>query len=230
VKAKDIMTTAVISVRPETDVREIARLLLDCRISAVPVVADGGKLIGIVSEGDLMRRPETGSERIPSWWLDMFASPEDSAWEYVKTHGRRARDVMSDKVMTVDEEASLDKIAAVLEHNRIKRVPVAREGRIVGIVSRANLLQGLATARIDQSAPSDEAIRTTILTRIRDEAGIRNSLLNVTVAGGTVHLWGGVRSEAERQAAHVVADNVSGVEAIEDHLTVMPTPEAAWSD
>jgi CBS domain-containing protein len=229
-KAKDIMTTAVVSVRPDTDIREIARLLLDRRISGVPVVEEGGKLVGIVSEGDLMRRPETGSERTPSWWLDMFASPEDSAWEFVKSHGRRAKDVMTANVITVAEDAGLAKIATILEHNRIKRVPVVRDGEIVGIVSRANLLQGLAAARAEEAAAGDDAIRATILKRIRDETGVRDGWLNATVASGVVHLWGGVRSEAERQAVRVVADNVPGVRAIEDHMSTMPTAEDAWSE
>jgi CBS domain-containing protein len=229
-QAKDIMTTEVVTVRPDTGVREIARLLLNRHISAVPVVEENGKLVGIVSEGDLMRRPETGTERTPSWWLDMFASPEESAWEFVKTHGRRAKDVMTAKVITVEEDTSLGKIATILEHNRIKRVPVLRDGKIVGIVSRANLLQGVAAAKADQTIPGDEAIRTIILKRIRDETGVRDGLLNVTVAAGIVHLWGGVRSDPERQAVHVVADNVAGVRAIEDHMSVLPTAEDAWSE
>jgi CBS domain-containing protein len=175
-----------------------------------------------------MRRPEVKTLERQSWWLALLADPEDQALDYVRTHGSRARDVMTRNVITVGEDAALGEVATVLEHNRIKRVPVVRNGRVVGIVSRANLLQGLVTARPDQTAPGDEAIRSEILRRLRDEAGVRDGLLNVTVADGVVHLWGGIRSQAERQAVHVVADNVRGVKGIEDHLTVLP-PQSAWS-
>ena len=227
--AKHVMTADVVTVKPDTNVREIAKILLKRRISAVPVVDEADKLVGIVSEGDLMRRAEIGTEERESWWLALLADPEDEALEYVRTHGSRASDVMTRRVITVGEDATLRDVAAVLEHNRIKRVPVVRDGKLVGIVSRANLLQGLLTAKGDRTAPGDDSIRTTILKRLREDAGVRDGLLNVTVADGIVHLWGGIRSQAEREAVRVVADNVRGVKGIEDHLTVLPK-QAVWSE
>src|SRR3972149_2283575 len=141
--AKDVMTTQVVTVSLDAPVAEIAKQLVQRRISAVPVVDADGRPVGIVSEGDLMRRPETGGERHPSWWLALVAEAETQDREYVKSHGGRARDVMTRDLVTVTEEASLEEIATLLEKHRIKRVPVVREGKLVGIVSRANLLQGI---------------------------------------------------------------------------------------
>ena len=145
-QAKDIVTTQVIVVPPEATTREIAALLLERRISAVPVIQPEGGLVGIVSEGDLMRCPETGAERHPSWWLGLLASPEKSALAYVKSHGGHARDVMTRNVISVNEEASLKEVAETLERHRVKRVPELRFGKLVGIVSRADLLHGLVAA------------------------------------------------------------------------------------
>jgi len=152
-RAKDVMTTEVVYAGPETDVRTIVQELLKRRISAVPVVDDGGRVIGIVSEGDLMRRAESDTEHHRSWWLQLLQDPEDRASEYLKTHGLKARDVMTRNPVTVSEDTSLDEIATLLERNGIKRVPVLRNGKLVGIVSRADLLHGLV-ARASQEAKS----------------------------------------------------------------------------
>lgn len=220
-RARDLMTKDVITVRPDASVRDVAQILLSHRISAVPVTDGDEKLIGIVSEGDLLRRSETGTERPKSWWLDLIASPEDRANDYVKSHAVHVRDVMTANVVTVEQDAPIAQVATLLEEKRIKRVPVTQDGRVVGIVSRADLLRGLATAKIDQLAPGDDAIRDAIVKRMRNEAGVRDWLMNVTVADGVVHMWGGVRSEAERRAARVAAESVSGVREVEDHLTLV---------
>jgi CBS domain-containing protein len=220
-RARDLMTRDVITVRPETSVKDVAQILLSHRISAVPVTSADGALIGIVSEGDLLRRAETGTERPKSWWLDLIASPEQRASEYVKSHATHVRDVMTAKVVTIDEDTPAAEIATLLEERKIKRAPVTKDGRVVGIVSRADLLRGIATAKLDQAAPGDDAIRAAIVKRLRDEAGVRDWLMNVTVANGVVHLWGGVRSEAERRAAHVAAETAPGVCEVEDHLTIV---------
>jgi CBS-domain-containing membrane protein len=221
-KAKDLMTTDVITVGPDATVRHVAQLLLRHRISAVPVVDGDGKLVGIVSEGDLMRRAEVGTEPHRSWWLDLLARPESIALDYVRSHARLVGDVMTRRVITVDEDEPVSRIATVLEEKRIKRVPVCKDGRLVGIVSRADLLHGIATARLERTKESDEEIRRTVVARMRAEAGVRDWLLNVTVSEGTVHFWGGVRSEAERRAARIAAETVGGVKAVEDHLTLVP--------
>src|SRR5690606_8514615 len=139
-QASDVMSTPVISVTEDTSVAEVARLLLRHGISAMPVLGANGRLLGIVSEGDLVRRVESGTEREASWWLRLFGDSEERVRDYAKTHGRRVTDVMTREVTTVNEDASLPEIAALLERRRIKRVPVMRGGEVVGIVSRANLL------------------------------------------------------------------------------------------
>ena len=221
-RARDLMTMDVVTVKPDTSVKHVAQMLLRYLISAVPVVDDHDRLVGIVSEGDLMRRAEAGTERHPSWWLGLLASPEEKALEYVRSHATRVEDIMTRNVVTVDEDAPASRIAALLEEKRIKRVPVCKEGRVVGIVSRADLLHGIATAKLDQTAPGDQAIRRAVFSRLRNETGVRDWLMNITVSDGTVHLWGGVRSESERRATRVAAETVGGVRAVEDHLTLVP--------
>jgi CBS domain-containing protein len=221
-RAKDLMTKDVITVRADTAIKDVAQILLSHRISAVPVTDENERLIGIVSEGDLLRRTETGTERPSSWWLDLIATPEQRADDYVKSHATHVRDVMTTKVATVEEDTEVSRIATLLEEKRIKRVPVTKDGRVVGIVSRADLLRGIATAQVAHAAEGDDAIRAAVVKRLRGEAGVRDWLMNVTVADGVVHMWGGVRSEAERRAARVAAETVSGVRSVEDHLTIVP--------
>ncbi len=220
-QAKDLMTTSVITVAPDTQVREAAQIMLRHRISAVPVVDSAGKLVGIVSEGDLLHRAEAGTERRRSWWLDLIASPELRAYDYVKSHAVHVRDVMSTNTITVSPETSISEIAEILEERRIKRVPVTSAGRVVGIVSRADLLHGVATSKVDGTAPGDSAIREAVMTRMHNETGVRDWLMNVTVANGVVHLWGIVSTEIERKAVRVAAETVNGVKDVEDHLTMV---------
>jgi len=221
--AQDVMTTKIISVGPDASVEDVARAMLDHRISAVPVIDGDGKAVGMVSEGDLMRRPESHTTRPASWWLALFTSPEERALKYIKSHSKRAADVMTSPVTTVEHDASLDAVAEVLERNRIKRVVVVRDGRPIGIVSRANLLHGLVTGKIAaKSNSSDREIRQAIVRALEQDAGVRDEFINVTVADGTVHLWGVLLSSAEREAAHLVAESTDGVRGIEDHLSVLP--------
>jgi CBS domain-containing protein len=222
VQAKDVMTTRVVTVDLDTPVVEIAKRLMQSRISAVPVVDAEGRPIGVVSEGDLMRRPETGGERHPSWWLRILAEPETQAREYVKSHGGRARDVMTGQLVTVTEDASLEEIATLLEKHRIKRVPVVRAGKLVGIVSRANLLRGIvARQRGPQPSADDRALRVRVTEAIR-ASGARSEFADAVVSGGVVHLWGATYSQAERDAIHVAAANVEGVKGVEGQVGVFP--------
>lgn len=217
---KDVMTTSVVSVPPDTTVREIAKLLLKRGISAVPVLDADGKLLGIVSEGDLLRRAETGTERQPSWWLTLIGGA-DTVHDYIRSHGTLAADVMTREVISVNETATLASVATLLEKHRIKRVPVMRDGKVVGIVSRANLLQGLAAQPPAAPAvPDDEALRT----RVLDEmgiAGVDTVYVNVVVYGRRVQLWGGVNTPEQRVAARIAAEAVSGSHAVEDNLSVL---------
>ena len=219
--AKDIMTTSVETVGPETTVPEIAKRLLARHISAVPVVDDGGNVVGIVSEGDLMHRPENETERRPSWWLDIFAADGARARDYVKSHGLHAREIMSRDVISVSDDATLEEIATILEKNRIKRVPVMREGKLVGIVSRANLLRGLAAAGTKTMAStSDRDIKAAIEKNVRD-AGVDMEFASIVVADGVANIWGLVATGAEKSAMRVAAENASGVKSVNDQVNVM---------
>ncbi len=228
-EAKDVMTTRVITVSPDTRVEAIAKLLMDERISGVPVVDGAGRLVGIVSEGDLMRRSESGTDRGASPWLSLLATPDESARAYLKSHGHRARDVMSAEVISVEEHTPLARVAQILERNRIKRVPVLRDGALVGIVSRANLLQGLVSHASPPPSADDRALRARILDELR-QAGLDALPINVVAANGKVHLWGVVGSEAQRDAVRLAATEAAGVGCVEDHLSVVSLSlRSTWS-
>ena len=226
-KASDIMVANVISVPPNASVREVARVLLSNQISAMPVLDELGRLIGIVSEGDLMRRAELDTEHRRSWWLRIFSNKDKEALavEFMKSHSQNVQDVMTRDVITAAPDTPLREIAAVLEKKHIKRVPIVdEEGKVLGIVSRANLIQALATLREDneQAGTDDATIRRKVLAQFRSEEWSRYSTLNAMVQGGTVELWGFVGSEAEKEAARVTAELVPGVRAIENNVIVRP--------
>lgn len=220
--ARDIMTTRVITVTADAPVADIARLLVDNRISAVPVVDADQRVLGIVSEGDLMRRPENQTERHSSWWLALWELPEARAADYIHSHARTAGEVMTRDVVTVSEDAPLGEIAQLLEERRIKRVPVVRDGRLVGIVSRANLLHGLATAARPAAPASTEnrVLRERVVAALRADLGVLDTLINVIVRDGVVELWGQTDSETERRAIMVAAGRVSGVREVRPHIFV----------
>jgi len=193
-KAADVMVSAVISsVRPNARVEEVASILLANRISAVPVIDEQNELLGIVSEGDLMWRAEAGTERSRSWWLEYLTGKQVFAAEYVKSHSHKVTDVMTRAVITATPETPLGEIAMLLERNRIKWVPIVQNGKVVGIVSRANLLQALAAGMPGKNAAAasagDSQIRDEVLSRLNEQLW-RPSMLNVTVRDGTVDLWG----------------------------------------
>ena len=219
-RARDVMTAEVVTVSPEAGVLDAARLMLDRRISGAPVVDEGGRLVGIFTEGDLMRRSELTTEGQP-WWLAAAASPEEKARSYAKAYGLTVGDVMTRDVLAIEEDEPLDRIAMLFEGRGIKRAPVVRDGKIVGIVSRANLLQGIAAGRTE-IRPGRQPIRSAIMATTRGEAGVRASLVDVTVAGGVAHLWGNVATQAECDAIWVVAENTVGVRAVECHIRIMP--------
>jgi len=218
------MTTDVVTVGPETPVREVAVQLFERRISAVPVVDAERRVLGIVSEGDLMRRAETGTERRPSWWLELFGDWELLAQDYLKSHGRTAADVMTRHVVSVTDDAEAGHIVDLLESRGIKRVPVVREGRLVGIVSRADLLRGLVagSAGAPGKPAGDHKIHEALMSRIRSEPWANLLFLNVLVRDGAVELWGIAKSEEQREALRVLAENVPGVGAVRNSVRVMP--------
>jgi CBS domain-containing protein len=224
-KAADVMVSAVISVRPNARVEEVASILLTNRISAVPVIDEEEKLIGIVSEVDLMRRAEAGTDRSRSWWLEYLTGKQVLAAEYVKSHSHKVTDVMTRSVITATPETPLAEIASLLERNRIKRVPIVQNGKVVGIVSRANLLQALAGMPVKNAAAAasagDSQIRDEVLSRLNAQLW-RPSMLNVTVRDGIVDLWGFVTSDDEKKATRIAVESIPGVKTINDHLTIPP--------
>lgn len=222
-RARDVMTAPVVTVGPETAVPEIAKLLTERQISAVPVVGPDERVIGIVSEGDLMRRLEHADERHRSWWLKLFGDAPGDAADFVKSHGRRAADVMTRDVATVGAGTPLHEIAALLEERRIKRVPVVDDGRLVGIVSRANLLHGLAARREEVPVPAadDEAVRAHILTTLREEVGGMTEFVSVVARDGIVDLWGTTDSPDVKRAIRVAAETAPGVREVHDHVGIL---------
>lgn len=221
--ARDVMTTPVLAVRPDTGVQDIAALLLECRISAVPVADEDGRVCGIVSEGDLINRSDTGTRHRRSWWLEMLNGPEEQSREYLRAHGQRAEDVMSRDVVAVTEDAPLPQIAALLEKHQVKRVPVLRDGKLVGIVSRANLLQGFALSEPTWQMLQDDRHIRDALNKALDEAGLPMHQVNATVSDGAVQLWGWIDAEVQRQAARAAVESTPGVRSFEDNL-VISTP------
>lgn len=220
-KARDVMTAPVQTVTPDMTVAEIATLMLERRISAVPVVDAAGKVLGLVSEGDLIRRPELGTDQARGGWLSIFLSGDARAQDFVKTHGLRARDVMTAPALGVSPDASLGEVVRLLERHRIKRVLVLEHGKAVGILSRTDLLRALQSQgglAIKPVAADDATLRDTIQTLIAGESWAASAVINVQVSEGTVHLWGAVDSDTQRRALHVAIEGIEGVRAIEDHL------------
>lgn len=219
-KARDIMTRNVLTISPEATIREITTILLAFRISGLPVVEDG-RVVGIVSQGDLLRRHEIGTDpRNPggSWWM-RFLRGEPGPAEYVKSHAVHAADVMTRDVVSVSEGDSITRIAILFGELRIKRVPVLRDEQLVGIVTRANLVQAIAASgkasRVEHPL-GDDAIRERLLEELGTHAWWRSGS-NVSVSHGVVHYWGVCETEEEKQAARVAAENVPGVCGVDDH-------------
>jgi CBS domain-containing protein len=227
-KAADVMVSAVISVRLSARVKEVASILLANHISAVPVIHEEGELLGCVSEGDLLRRAEAGTERRRCWWLEHVTGKQVLAAEYVKSHSHKVSDVMTRAVITAMPDTPLGEIASLLEKNRIKRVPIVQNGKVVGFVSRANLLQALATIPAKDTAAAhndDSEIREKVLSQLNAELW-RPSLVNLTVHDGNVDLWGFRHSNDEKKAARIAVEGIVGVKSINDHLTIPPAETA----
>lgn len=229
-KAADVMVSNVITVGVNASIGEVAAILLNNNISGAPVVGEKGELVGIVSEGDLMRRPETGTSKRHSWWLELLSNERTLAAEYVKSHSRKVADVMTSDVITARPDTPLGEIAAMLERNRIKRVPIVEGGKIVGLVSRANILQALASAtkKLPSLASADDSqLRKEVVARLAAEPW-RPSMLTVTVQDGTVDLWGLVHSVEQKKAARLAAELTPGVRAVVDNIIIQPMG-SGWS-
>jgi CBS domain-containing protein len=226
-KARDVMVSPVITVKPSSTVKEVAKTLVDKHISAVPVVDDAGKLVGIISEGDLMHRAEIGTERRFRWWPRLVRGDATLPFGYIKAHARKAADVMTQNVFTATPETPLDEIAVLLERNSIKRVPIVLDGQLVGIVSRANLVQALAAMPAQLEIPlSDSKIREELLSHLKRQPWANTHLFNVTVTDGVVSLWGIANSETESNGIRVAAEATPGVRAVNNHLARGPLGRA----
>ena len=226
-RAIDVMATVVFLARPDMTVQDAAKALVNHHISGMPVVDVEGKLVGVVTEGDLLHRTEIGTEvKRRRRWAELIASTQELAHAYVKEHSRLVGDVMTSNVVSVTEDAPLDEIAELMERHRIKRVPVLRDGKVTGLVSRADLIRTLASVGPElrrSITPSDSEIRGAILAAL---SGSRWALRpqNVIVSNGVVHLWGVVTSEDEGKAIRVAAENVPGVKEVKSHLVYPSIP------
>jgi CBS domain-containing protein len=223
-QARDVMVCPVITVGRSATVRNVAKILLESRISAVPVVDNVGKVVGIVTESDLMHRTEAGTERPYSWWIHFLAGDATIAANYVKSHATTVEDVMKSDVVTATPETPLREIAALLEENHIRRVPIVnKDGSLVGIVSRANLIQALASGRpkLEMTLP-DSTIRQKLLDELQKQSWAHTHNLSVTVTNGVVDLWGYALSADERTAIRVLAEAIPGVTTVNDHIADTP--------
>jgi CBS-domain-containing membrane protein len=217
-QASDIMTHKVVTVRRSTPLEDVVRLMLAHRISGLLVTEDDA-VIGIVSEGDLLRRPEIGTEPRRRHWLELFGGETEAA-DYIRTHGVTAGEVMTTDIVSVVETTPIEEIAEALESNHIKRVPVLRAGKLVGIVSRADLLRSLASRLGARLQGSDGSIRAALLAEFSCHASWAPlpAEVSVVVQNGVVHFWGYVRSAARRKAMIVAAERIAGVRHVEDHM------------
>jgi CBS-domain-containing membrane protein len=225
-KALDVMARTVISVDPDATVLQAARQMLQHRLSGLPVIDKGGNLVGILSEGDFLRRRETQTERKHSRWLEFLMGPGKLAAEYTHSHGSKVAEVMTVDVCTVTEDTALEDVVELMERRRIKRVPVVRGKQVVGIITRANLMHAMVSlARTaPKDAKDDATIREKLLAEMQKEKWAPTAMVNVVVRGGVVELWGSIFDERHREALKVMAENISGVQAVKDHLVwIEPT-------
>ena len=228
-KASDVMTRQIVSIEADASIAKAVRLMLQNRSSGLPVVDGAGKLVGIVTEGDFLRRSETGTEVHRPAWLEFLVGPGRLANEYVRTHARKVEEVMTPDVVTVTEDMPVEDIVRLLEQRRIKRVPVLQNDKVVGIVSRANLLRALAglMAEMPSVAVDDRVLRDRILAEFQKQTWAPHAGIDVTVRNGVVELWGAIMDERERQAFRVAVENVPGVKGIKDHLCWVE-PMSGW--
>lgn len=222
--AADVMTDCVISISSDSSVFDAAEVLVGMHFSALPVVDLRGKIVGIVSEADLMRRPEIGTVPHQSWLSRMLGDGGKAAAEYIAFHSRRVSDVMTKQVVSVSPEATLAEVSDLMTKHKVKRVPVVRDGIAVGILSRANLLQALMSQEPKEQSPSvpDEELRLKVRAAVDKQPWSSRWPTNVVVNSGVVHLWGFASSGAEMNAYRVAAENVPGVKKMKNHMRPIP--------
>jgi CBS domain-containing protein len=227
--AHQIMTRSVISVNPDTTIVEAANIMLKRHVSGLPVVDETGKLVGVVSEGDFIRRSEIGTQRKRGRWLRFILGPGKSASDFVHEHGRKVSEVMTPSPLTITEDTALAEIVDLMERNSVKRLPVVRGDKVVGIVSRANLLQAVAglARQVPDPTADDDHIRNRIIDALEKTDWCPFGL-NVIVRDGIVHLSGVITEERSRQAAVVATENIEGVKKVHDHLCWVDTMSGVY--
>jgi CBS domain-containing protein len=230
-RAKDIMTRDVFTVSPSANVREAAKLMVSKRLSGLPVVTSDGRPVGMLTASDLLHRVETGTEKRSSWFTSFFSDPDDMARQYAKAHGLKAHEVMSRHVISVRDDTDLSEVADVLDRNRLKRVPVVRDGTLVGIISRSDLVRILSEASVGQpiATSDDAALQNAIWHEVRKQKWLDSGYVNITVKDGVVEAWGMVASAEQRNALLVLVEEAAGAAKVEDHLGVgTPNTAAGW--
>ena len=219
-RAADIMTPRVVTISTEASIAEAIRLMLQNRISGLPVVDAAGNLAGIVTEGDFLRRAEDNTQKRRAHWLEFILGPGRLATDYVRTHGRKVGEVMSRTPVTADENTPVEKIVGLMESKRVKRIPIVRGNKVVGIVSRANLLHvlGHLAATAKPTSQGDSDIRAKIVAELDKQPWAPIAGINIIVQNGEVELKGAIFDERQRQALKVAVENVPGVKAVRDHM------------
>lgn len=228
-KAADVMTRSVVSIDADETIDRAIELMLDRHLSGLPVTDKGGRLVGIVTEGDFLRRAELGTARRRPRWIEFFVGPGRLADEYVRTHARRVAEVMTPEVETIAEDTSLDEIVSLMQQWHVKRLPVLRDGALVGIVSRADLMRALARELPErrQAAVADAELRRRVLSELDRQVWAPLAGIEVRVEHGAVHFGGTITDERERQALRVAAESVPGVTSVHDHLCWIE-PVSGW--
>ncbi len=221
-RAIDVMVREVITVHPDTDVAEAIKLLSEHDVSALPVVDAHQHLVGVISESDLLHRVEIGTEKRRPWWLEAVTGASTLAQDFAKSHGKKVHELMTKDVVSATEDTPLSEIATLFERKRIKRVPVTRHGKLIGVVSRSNLIQALASSVATGYGSStelgDREIRSELLDRLGRQSWTDFGGRNIIVSNGVVHVWGLVGSEAEREALIALAEGVPGVSRVSDEM------------
>ena len=224
--AQEIMTRNVLTVSPDTPVIEAAKAMLRHHVGGLPVVDAGGKLVGMVSDGDFVRRAEIGTERRRGPWLGRLLGRDRIATDFVRAHGRKIGDIMTPDPMTVAADTPLEQVVQTMETNNVKRLPVLDGDRLVGMITYSDFVQTIASLTRDVPGPSvdDDRLRDQIVAAI-DKAALHPCRFTVVVRGGVAHLNGAVKDDKMRQAARVAAECVAGVKEVHDHLWIYPPPE-----
>jgi CBS domain-containing protein len=231
-KANDVMTHCLVSIAPEVPILQAIARMISHQVSGMPVISAEGQLVGMVTEGDFLRRVETHTEAPRRRWLELLLGAGDRADEYTRSHGHTVHDVMSRNVVTVSKETPLSEVVRLMEEHGIKRIPVIDDGRVVGIVSRADLMSALGQclSKSKKASATDESIRQRILTEMRRQTWCPVHSLRIAVRKGVVDLKGTIFDERQRRALRVLVESVEGVKGVRDDLTRVESMSGAVID